>query len=135
MQCLQLDRDIHHVADLPLTHFLRRELDDPTLMTYRHAATLNWVVGYWVDRARGVVRELLIIGSSPAAFARQHVERLRKMLRAGPSAKELREVAREQERRFLETQLETQELWDSQKRFLRRNLPGVGGDHPTLRGP
>lgn len=135
MRCLRLDKNIHHVADLPLTHFLRREFDDPTLMTYRHAESLNWVVGYWVSRAKGVIRELLIIGGSPAAFARQHVERLRKMLRGGPSVKELQGLAREQERRFLETQLETQELWNSQKRHLRRTLPGVQGDHPTLGGP
>ncbi len=135
MQCLRLDRDIHHVADLPLTHFIQREFSDPTLMTYRHAESLNWVVGYWINQAHGVIRELLIIGRSPAAFTRHHVERLRKMLRGGPSTKELQGLAREQERQFLETQLETQELWNSQKRFLRRNLPGVAGDHPALRGP
>ncbi len=135
MQCLKINKDIHHIADLPLTHFLRREFDDPTLMTYRHAESLNWVVGYWIDRARGVIRELLIIGSSPAAFARQHVERLRKMLRGGPTVKELRDMARQHEWQFRETQLETQELWDSQKRFLRHNLMGVGRDHPVLRGP
>lgn len=135
MQCLRLDKDIHHVADLPLTHFLRREFNDPTLMTYRHTESTNWVVGYWINRARGAIQELLIIGHSPAAFTRHHVERLRTMLRGGPSTKELQGLAREQERRFRETQLETQELWDSQKRHLRRTLPGVQGDHPTFAGP
>ena len=135
MQYLRLQPDIHHVTDLPLTHYIRRTLDDPTLMTYHHKENGNWVIGYWVSRLRGVVRELLVIGQSPLSLTRQHVERLRRMLRAGPSTKELKGIAREHERKFLESQLETQELWNSQKKHLRKTLPGVQGSHPALAGP
>lgn len=135
MQCLQLDKSVHHVTDLPLIKYVRREFQNPDLMTYLHQENGNWVLGRWVSRVHGVIRELLIIGKSPAEFTRQKVGQLRRMLMSTEGSEKIRRIAREQEYKFLQTQLETQATWNEQKARLRRRLPGLQGQHPCLQGP
>lgn len=135
MQCLQLDKAVHHVTDLPLTNYVRREFREPELMTYRHLENGNWVLGRWISRMHGVVREILIIGQSPAEFTRVQVQQLDRMMRGERQAGKIKQIARDQESAFLNAQLESQDTWNSQKARLRKRLPGLQGQHPCLRGP
>ena len=135
MQCLQLDKEVHHVTDLPLTNYVRREFPEHDLMTYRHKETEVWVLGMWVDKVQGVIREILIIGQSPAEFTREKVVQLDRMLCSTEGSDAIRRIARAKGTEFVENQLESQDTWDRQKASLRKRLPGLQGQHPCLQGP
>jgi len=53
---------IHRVRDTPFARTLRRRLNDPDIITFKHRATNQWILAYWLDRRRGIVDEIEDLG-------------------------------------------------------------------------
>ena len=55
----------HQVEDTEIVRFLRKELQDSSLVTFRNRETGNWVLAHWVDQSRNLVNEIDDIGHDP----------------------------------------------------------------------
>ena len=132
MQLLQLERGVHHVADIPFTSFLRRELD-PDMMTYYHTQRKVWVAAWWVNKMQGIIKELAVLGPSPASANSAHVRQIRHRMFGDATSRQHKEDlagVRRAHTRFLG---DMQRHWNSHKDFIRYNHPNPNvRNHPNF---
>ena len=61
---VQLEREKHWVRETDAVRFLRRELNDPDLITFWNAQVGHWTLAYWIDKGKGVVEDVRRLGKS-----------------------------------------------------------------------
>lgn len=79
MQILRLEKERHLVHRIPCLDSLEKELGPKfkgNLMSYYHLERSVWVVGRWVNKERGWVKELCILGPDCLALTPDRRERI-----------------------------------------------------------
>lgn len=59
-----VDPAVHHLQDTPFQRYIRKHMRDESLFTFRHARTGNWILAFWVNKLKGLLMELLVLGGS-----------------------------------------------------------------------
>lgn len=127
MQLLRVNADEHVLQDIPLAETLRRKYNIPDIFTYWHALHRNWNVAVWIRKDQGLARDLLVVGSTPNEMSRSRLRTLEGRL-FGPNLDDLRDAARECDKRNWETLREIQDTWNEGRASLRAagiQNPGV----------
>jgi hypothetical protein len=85
-----LKRGKQRLQDLDLTRFLRKELNDPELLTFWDVDTQQWVLAYWVHKDQGVVNVIEHLGTDLSYVDRAWVKNL-KASKAGLTCAEIKD--------------------------------------------
>ena len=88
MQSLRFNPHKHHIVNLPLSHWLKREFPTHDLFIYRHEQTKNFIIAEWIHQDSGVCIEHICM-SEPNSFDTTLADNLRRFLRKPISNKDL----------------------------------------------
>ncbi len=126
MSITVLDPRIHYVKETQVCKFFRRILREPSIMTFFHAETENWILGMWVHRRRRVVEEFEDLGTHMEAVTPAFVEMLVSCygnVDMGRTKKRLLAKNHDRIRRQSEEILSDQERWDWLKKKTEHKAP------------
>lgn len=118
----RLDNTRHHVRETEAVRFLRRELNEPELLTYWDATAGTWSLGYWFNRTQGLVDYLDDLGKSYEAgpvLTRESVRKYRAWHRPPDWAAHKKRIASAERERLREFMEQHEEHTDSME-YLRR---------------
>lgn len=126
MGITQLNPQRHLVRDTPHTHYLRRHLKDEALLTYFNLDTQQWVLGYWIDRNRGVIDEIEDLGPNFERLTRELVKSLERtyaFYTKDDLKKRYLRRARHFEQKMREETAEANEQWNWCKKRTKEKAP------------
>lgn len=61
---LVLEREKHQLCETEAVRFLRRELNDDSLITFWNKEVGHWTLAYWLDKTKGLVEDVRRLGKS-----------------------------------------------------------------------
>lgn len=125
---LRIDSDKHWVRDTELTRFLRRELNEPTMLTFWNSEAQRWALGYWIDKSKGLVDVLKEVGEKledGPQIDKEYVETLKRQHRA-PDYKKVRQRIVEGQRKSFRYLQEQQEEMRDQRSWLKKRTGHSG---------